>query len=104
MKITEEFGTFCAQGERAIVYLDQVILPGLENDNELVLDFEGVKNMNSSFANAMFANLVRIKGESVLQKISFKNVRSNVQSAIKMGLYLGLTANSPNDEPLDKAL
>lgn len=89
MNMSEDFGTFCAEGGKAIQYLEQKIYPQINSGKNVTLDFDGVKNMNSSFANAMFSNIVRKLEGNITGRILIVNARENIQTSIKMGLYLG---------------
>ena len=90
IKISDSFGSFCAKGDKAILFLQQTVLPLIENKEKIVFDFKGVKNMNSSFANALFANLVMRCGQGVMEKISFINCRPNIKMLISAALEMGM--------------
>lgn len=90
-KLSSEFGRFCADGGRAIDFLKNCVRPACDNNSsEIVFDLDGVRNMNSSFANALFANLVRVYGEGVLSRISIVNSRENVKKEVASSLNFGV--------------
>ena len=57
------------------------ILPALEAE-EIVLDFEQVESTTQSFIHALISDLIREKGDEVLDKITFKNCSETVQKII----------------------
>ena len=60
------------------------IIPALENNEELVLDFYGVDSATQSFVHALISDLIRKRGASVLDKISFKNCNKIVRKIISI--------------------
>lgn len=90
MRIRDEIGDFCAEGRIGLDFLNNRIVPVLDSGESLILDFEGVRNMNSSFSNALFANLIRKYGTDIIKRIVFKNIRENVKKAVVSGLSFGL--------------
>lgn len=85
-----EFGSFCANGESAAAFRHARIDPFVSSHDRIVLNFQGVRNMNSSFANALIANLVSQNSEAVLQKLQFVNCHPTVKVSIESALTLGL--------------
>lgn len=80
--VHNHFGGFCARGDAAVSLLKSSVYPNIGTDTKIVFDFEGVRNINSSFSNALFANLVRKFGDSVLDQVQIKNAKPNVRSEI----------------------
>lgn len=89
--IFDEFGAFCADVQRAAELRHSRIEPFLDQADEVVLDFGGVRNMNSSFCNALIANLVSAHGQCVLEKLKFRNCRLLVQVMIESAIDMGLS-------------
>ncbi|MGL1933305.1 MAG: STAS-like domain-containing protein [Desulfotalea sp.] len=89
IKFQKQFGVLCSDGTVANKFLSEKVIPLLNQSQKVVFDFEGVKNMNSSFANAMFANLILQKGPAVLKQVSFTNCRENVKVLITSSLDYG---------------
>ncbi len=58
------------------------ILPALEKNQEVVLDFKGVEAATQSFIHALISDLIRKYGTEVLDKISFKNCNEIVKKII----------------------
>lgn len=90
MKIKDEIGEFCAEGRIGIDFMNNRVIPLLDAQENIVMDFDGVRSMNSSFANALFANLARKYGQRIITRLVFKNIRDNVKNEIIGGLSFGL--------------
>lgn len=90
LDMNKQFGSFCAEGKKAVAFLSSTIYPSLEEGHIIVFDFNNVRNMNSSFGNALFANLVRKYGDAVLGKIKVINTRENVKKEIASNISFGL--------------
>jgi hypothetical protein len=84
------FGSFCAEGKKAVSLLSSTIYPSIEDGYVVVFDFRNVRNMNSSFGNALFANLVRKYGSKVLEQMKIINTRENVKKEISSNINFGL--------------
>lgn len=90
MRIKDEIGEFCAEGRIGIEFMNNRVIPLLDVQENIVMDFDGVRSMNSSFANALFANLARKYGKRIITRLVFKNIRDNVKNEIIGGLSFGL--------------
>lgn len=90
LKLTESFGTFLAEGALAAAYRLEHIEPFYHTYSEIVLDFSGVRNVNSSFANALIAPLIEQHGEKALEKLRFRGCNPVVRVMIESALALGL--------------
>ena len=88
IQLSSEFGEFLADGEKAAAFRYRQIDPFIHSHEQLVLDFQGVRNMNSSFANALVANLVSQSPE-VLPKLHFVNINPRIRVTIEAALALG---------------
>jgi hypothetical protein len=90
LSLVEEFGPHLADGERAAGFRSGRIEPYVDLCEEIVLDFTGVRNANSSFVNALVAGMVEQHGERVLDRLVFKGcnpvIRVLVETAIDLGL------------------
>ncbi|HCU47612.1 TPA: hypothetical protein DIC39_00925 [Patescibacteria group bacterium] len=58
------------------------IVPILENKDDVILDFEHVKSTTQSFIHALISELIRVYGNDVLDKLTFKNCSPVVQKII----------------------
>ncbi len=89
IKLYKDFGEFCSDGNIATNYLNRNILPMIHKNKKLTIDFTNIRNMNSSFANALFANLIVLEGVEVLNNIKFTNYNDNIKVMISSALNLG---------------
>lgn len=87
------FGSFCADGGRALSFLNRTVSPMIDLDVQVILDFDGVRNMNTSFSNALFGNLGRRYGKDFFNYVSCINLRDNVRREIITGVKMGSVNN-----------
>lgn len=90
LKLADTFGSFLAEGARAAAYRMEHIEPFFHTYQEIVLDFAGVRNINSSFANALIVPLIEQHGEDALKKLSFHGCNAVVRVMIESALTLGV--------------
>lgn len=90
LKLADEFGTFLAEGARAAAYRLAHVEPFYHTYDMLVLNFSGVRNINSSFANALIVPLLEQHGEEALKKLRFQGCNAVVRVMIESALTLGL--------------
>lgn len=90
LKLADTFGSFLAEGALAAAYRLEKIEPFYHTYRETVLDFTGVRNINSSFANALIVPLIEQHGEEVLKKLRFQGCNAIVRVMIESALTLGL--------------
>ena len=89
IQLAKDFGDFLADGEKAAAFRFSHIDPFVHSHDRIVLDFLGVRNLNSSFANALIANLVSQSPEA-LQKLHFANCNARVRVLVESALALGV--------------
>jgi hypothetical protein len=89
IRLSDEFGDFLADGEKAAAFRFRRIDPFVQMHESIELDFDGIRNMNTSFANALIANLISQEPESV-QKLHFSNCNPRIRVAIEAALCLGV--------------
>lgn len=90
IQLFPEFGDFCANGEKAAAFRFSRIDPFLNSEDTIVIDFANVRNINSSFANALIANLISQNSPDALKKLSFANCNPRVRGSIEVAIALGL--------------
>jgi hypothetical protein len=90
LEFAKEFGAHLADGEAAVAFRLTRIEPYISLSSQVVFDFTGVRNANSSFINALIVGMVERHGEDVLARLRFKGcnplLRVLVESAIDLGL------------------
>lgn len=90
LSLAEEFGPHLADGAMAASFRLRRIEPYVGLANEMVVDFTGVRNANSSFVNALVAGLVEQHGEPVLDRLVFKGCNPAIRVLVESALVLGL--------------
>ena len=60
------------------------IIPALDNNQEVILDFEGMDSATQSFIHALISDLIRKYGIQVLDRISFKNCHETIKKIINI--------------------
>ena len=98
VQFANEFGPLLSDGAKAVAFRRQHLDSMVGALDEIVFDFTGVTNANSSFMNALLGELVRQNGSGILNKIQFKGCRPAIEVLIQSALFLGLKncAHSPN--------
>ena len=89
IKIAETFGAFASNGEQANVFRFATIEPLLNQGVPFVMDFEGVTNMTSSFANGLIATLVAHSPEKFSELVRFKECSPAVKQMVIGALETG---------------
>jgi hypothetical protein len=90
LSICEHFGSHLADGAKAAEFRMGRIEPYVDICPQIVLDFTGVRNANSSFINALVAGLIEQHGVSILKKIVFKGCNPSIQVLIHAAVELGV--------------
>ena len=90
LKIAEHFDDFCAGGEEAAEFRVACIDGPFDAGEIISLDFLGVRNMNSSFCNALIANLAARDGEKGVRRLRFLNCNATIQVHIRAAIGIGL--------------
>lgn len=60
------------------------ILPYINDENELILDFKNIESATQSFIHALISDVIRQKGIQVLDRIYFKNCNITIQKIISI--------------------
>ena len=60
------------------------IEPELDKGNNLIIDFENITSATQSFIHALISAVIRKYNVDILNKISFKNCNSKVQTIIEI--------------------
>jgi len=60
------------------------IIPALENNQEVILDFEKIDSVTQSFVHALISDLIRKYGSDVLDRINFKSCNESIQKIINI--------------------
>jgi hypothetical protein len=85
IKIYEKAGNFAENKDIARDIRLKFIKPALaKNDEEIVIDFNGVTGATQSFVHALISQLIREHGNQLFQRILFKDCTSAVQQVINI--------------------
>ena len=83
------FGRFGGDPDSAIRFRHQYIDPHILGPDTIVLDFEGMAGINSSFANGLIANLVQQHSAAIMEKISLVNCKTSIRALIDLAVQIG---------------
>lgn len=75
-------GVFAENKDVARDIRQKQINPALINNEDVVINFEGVNSATQSFIHALISEVIREYGVGVLDKISFKNCGETIQKII----------------------
>lgn len=82
--IFEKAGSFAENKDIARDLRLQEIIPALEQNTDVVLDFEKVDAVTQSFIHALISDLFRNYGNNVLDHITFKSCNDTVKKIINI--------------------
>ena len=82
IKLYKKVGVFAENKDLARDIRLKKIVPALERNRDVVLDFENIEGTTQSFIHALISDLIRKYGSEVLEKISFKSCNETVQKII----------------------
>lgn len=82
IKIVSITGSFAENKDSARDIRLTKIVPALEKNEIVILDFEGIDGATQSFIHALISDILRKYGAEVLDKISFKNCNETVRKII----------------------
>ena len=60
------------------------IIPALQKRQEIILDFTGMDGATQSFIHALISELMRMYGDAILDRISFKGCNETIQKIINL--------------------
>lgn len=84
IKLFPRAGNFAENKDLAKEIRLNEIIPALDNQQEVVLDFKGVEATTQSFIHALISDLIRNYGAEVLDRIYFKNCSETVKKLINI--------------------
>ena len=80
--IFKHAGAFAENKDVAKEIRIQEIIPALDKNEEVVLDFEKVDAATQSFIHALISDILRKYGNDALDRIAFKSCNEKVQKII----------------------
>ncbi len=84
IKIYNLVGVFAENKDIARDIRVNIILPALEENEEVTLDFIKVKSATQSFIHALISDVIRKKGIGVLDFIYFKNCSETIKKIVEI--------------------
>ncbi len=84
IKLLKKVGAFAENKDLAREIRLKEILPVLDKNGEVVLDFNGVDAATQSFIHALISDIIRTRGIEKLDLISFKNCNENIKKIINI--------------------
>ena len=84
IKIARKAGSFAENKDVAREMRLNNIIPALEKDEKIILNFEGVEGATQSFIHALISDVIRKYGAEVLDKISFKKCNETIKKIINI--------------------
>ena len=84
IKLFDSTGNFAENKDMAREIRLNQILPSLEKNEHVTLDFFEVDSTTQSFIHALISDLIRKRGADVLDKLYFKNCNELVQKIINI--------------------
>lgn len=87
INIMNKAGSFAQNKDLARDIRLQDIMPALENNEDVMLDFHGVNGATQSFIHAMISEILRNYGMGyALEHITFKSCNADIQQIINIVL------------------
>lgn len=84
IKLFKIVGNFAGNKDLARDIRKEKIVPALDNNQEVILDFENVNLATQSFIHALISELIRKYGNEVIDQISFKNCNEIIKKIINI--------------------
>lgn len=84
IKLFKEVGSFAENKDIAADIRLNKLMPALEENEDIILDFEKIKGATQSFIHALISDPIRKYGSEVLAKIRFKSCNNTVKSIISI--------------------
>lgn len=82
--IFDKAGVFAENKDVARDIRKQEIIPALDQNEEVVLDFQGVNDATQSFIHALISETFRKYGVEVLDRLAFKSCNETVRQIINI--------------------
>jgi len=84
IKIFPKTGNFAENKDTARELRTKNILPALQEENEVVIDFSGVESSTQSFIHALISDVIRREGIDILERITFKSCNKTIKTLIEI--------------------
>lgn len=84
VKLFKQVGPFAENKDIARELRLKKLIPALEKNKNITLDFENIDGATQSFIHALISDLMRKYGNEVLDKIKFKSCNDTVKAIISI--------------------
>lgn len=84
IRIFDNAGSFAENKDVAREIRLTHLIPALKNEDDVVLDYSNVDDTTQSFTHALVSDAIRIFGNDVLDRITFKNCTESVRNIINI--------------------
>lgn len=84
IKLFKQVGPFAENKDIAADIRLNKLIPALDKNKNIILDFEKVEGATQSFIHALISDLIRKYGHEVLDKIQFKSCNDTVKGIISI--------------------
>ena len=84
IKLFKQVGTFAENKDIAANIRLNSLIPALEKNENIILDFEKIEGATQAFIHVLISDLMRGYGDDVLDKIQFKSCNNTVKSIISI--------------------
>ncbi|MBI2410673.1 MAG: STAS-like domain-containing protein [Candidatus Kerfeldbacteria bacterium] len=84
IQLVQKAGVFAESKEVARAIRIQQLIPTLEKNEDIILDFTGIEWTNQAFIHVLISDLIRNYGNDVLEKIQFKFCNETVKGIISI--------------------
>jgi hypothetical protein len=84
IKIYDYVGAFAENKDIAKEIRIDIILPSLEKNQKVTLDFSKVEGGTQSFIHALISDVIRKKGINILDSIYFKDCNETIKKIIEI--------------------
>lgn len=82
IRLYERVGAFAENKDIARDIRREIIIPALEREEKVVLNFDRVDSTTQSFIHALLSDVIRRHGSDVLEQISFQSCNEIVRKII----------------------
>lgn len=82
IKLFQQTGSFAENKDLAREIRLNKIIPALEKDQNIVLDFQKIDGATQAFMHVLISDLIRKYGNNILDRISFKSCNETVKKII----------------------
>ncbi len=82
LKLFKQVGSFAENKDIARDIRLKKLIPALERNDSIILDFEHIEGATQSFIHALISDLMRKYGSDVLDRIQFKSCNATVKGII----------------------